>query len=503
MNSKKILAVIAAVCLTAGYVPYDYENPVSAGSTEAYAEEEASTNIVIQCVGDKAPVSITGTTEKPEWYSDNEAIASVTSDGEYGAVITAVGKGKTAVYAVLSKQLIRFDVTVLKETADEKTYVTVGTIKLTNEQSSASSKLDGVDASEAEWKSSDESVAVVDKKGNITAVGAGKCEITAVYKNTVYTINVVSEFDPSKVPEPVEKFIGEMRLTDNEPAKKLSFEVPDGTVIKFSSTDESVAVVDDEGKVTAKGSGQCRIYAEIGNVKNYLVIISTYTGKNTPGNTDLGEVKLTAAEPSQKISLSNLPAGAKVTWKSTDESVATVTQNGVIAAVGKGVCKVIADVDGTEYTLEVTVDINDISELPVTVIKGIGSTMTIQNTTADMKFTTSDANVAVVDEKGVITTKGEGYAVIIAESENFVSYLRLKVEKVGMMGDANLDGRVTIADATAVLQNLGNPDKYGFTDEQVNNSDVDGVLGLTGSDAYTIQLFEAGVISSLPLAPQS
>lgn len=71
-----------------------------------------------------------------------------------------------------------------------------------------------------------------------------------------------------------------------------------------------------------------------------------------------------------------------------------------------------------------------------------------------------------------------------------------------LLGDANDDGAITIADATAVLQSIGNPDKYSLTPQQFANADVCGMGdGLTGLDALTIQLVEIGAIkqSDLPI----
>jgi hypothetical protein len=67
-------------------------------------------------------------------------------------------------------------------------------------------------------------------------------------------------------------------------------------------------------------------------------------------------------------------------------------------------------------------------------------------------------------------------------------------------GDANCDGKVTIADSTAILQSLGNNDKYGLSEQGTVNGDVDGNTGITAADALTIQKYDAKLISSLPLS---
>ena len=68
-------------------------------------------------------------------------------------------------------------------------------------------------------------------------------------------------------------------------------------------------------------------------------------------------------------------------------------------------------------------------------------------------------------------------------------------------GDANLDGNVTIADATAILQYIGNRDKYMLEPDGVLNADVDGNAGVTPNDALVIQKVDAGLykLEDLPL----
>ena len=66
-------------------------------------------------------------------------------------------------------------------------------------------------------------------------------------------------------------------------------------------------------------------------------------------------------------------------------------------------------------------------------------------------------------------------------------------------GDSNCDGLITIADATLILQSIGNPDKYALTEEGKNNADVyDRGDGITGSDALSVQKLECGMLKSLP-----
>ena len=69
--------------------------------------------------------------------------------------------------------------------------------------------------------------------------------------------------------------------------------------------------------------------------------------------------------------------------------------------------------------------------------------------------------------------------------------------EVSLKGDANVDGKVTIADAVAILQSIANKDKYELKPQGKVNGDVDGTAGITANDALTIQKFDAGAITKL------
>ncbi|MDE5854035.1 MAG: hypothetical protein K2H19_03120 [Ruminococcus sp.] len=66
-----------------------------------------------------------------------------------------------------------------------------------------------------------------------------------------------------------------------------------------------------------------------------------------------------------------------------------------------------------------------------------------------------------------------------------------------LKGDANCDGKVTIADATAIVQHLGNQDEYGLSKQGLLNADCDGDPGVTGADSNRIQMLEAGLITEV------
>ena len=69
-----------------------------------------------------------------------------------------------------------------------------------------------------------------------------------------------------------------------------------------------------------------------------------------------------------------------------------------------------------------------------------------------------------------------------------------------LWGDANLDGVVTIADATTILQYIGNKDKYELSRQSKSNADVvDNGDGITPKDALAIQMLDAKLLSETDL----
>ena len=64
-------------------------------------------------------------------------------------------------------------------------------------------------------------------------------------------------------------------------------------------------------------------------------------------------------------------------------------------------------------------------------------------------------------------------------------------------GDANCDGSVTMADAAAVFQTLGNSDKYALSEQGAKNADViDNGKGITAADAIAVQAVSAKLLDS-------
>ncbi|MCM1316377.1 MAG: dockerin type I repeat-containing protein [Prevotella sp.] len=59
-----------------------------------------------------------------------------------------------------------------------------------------------------------------------------------------------------------------------------------------------------------------------------------------------------------------------------------------------------------------------------------------------------------------------------------------------LKGDANEDGKVSVADAVLIMQALSNPDDYKLTEQGALNADYNGDGGVTTADALEIQMID-------------
>lgn len=123
--------------------------------------------------------------------------------------------------------------------------------------------------------------------------------------------------------------------------------------VEWFSSDESVATVSPDGLVTAIGSGRAFVTAGAGN--EFATVIVDVRVADSIAITE----EYVTLEVGEDISLTleTVPAeGVEgMVWSSSDESVATVTQDGAVSSVGKGIAVVRVSADGLSDSCEVYV----------------------------------------------------------------------------------------------------------------------------------------------------
>ena len=246
-----------------------------------------------------------------------------------------------------------------------------------------------------EWTSSDESVATVDETGTVTAVAAGEANVTASVKDADIAasthIKVVVTPTGVVAPESIDL------VTNGENTKDLDAKlVPaDATDVKlaYESSDESVATVDETGKVTAVANGECTI--------------TTYVVADAK-DADASELSAVAVEAADS--------------EETDDSVATMPED--LAAMDSAF-GVVPENLKAETKVTVTTNVEGITLDKTEGVLTVGNTVTVTATVtpdtatnASVTWSSSDEAIATVDSEGKITAVAPGTATITATSDS-------------------------------------------------------------------------------------
>lgn len=383
-----------------------------------------------------------------KWTSDNKKVATVDKDGN----VTAVGAGTATITARLEGKETTCKVTVkvpLESISMSETKKTVNKgdsfdLDITKNPTDTT-----VDA-KAAWSSANAGVATVDQNGMVTAVGAGTTVITANLEGKETTCEIVV-----KVPlESIEMSEKEISLVEDGEAQLNVIYAPTDTTVEknvaWTSSKPDVAVVDQAGKVTAKTVGTATISAEVDGKTTTCKV--TVTKKPVAlESIELSEAKITMVETDKKqltvkYNPSNTTVDRDVAWTTSNNKVAVVAADGTITAKGAGTATITATVAGKNASCVVTVKRKEValesielSETNVTMKAGNKKHLNViynpANTTVEknVKWSTTDADVASVDKNGMVTAKSEGTVTITASVDGKNATCEVNVEKADVI----------------------------------------------------------------------
>lgn len=211
-------------------------------------------------------------------------------------------------------------------------------------------------------------------------------------------------------------------------------------VKSWTSSKKSVATVDKNGKITATSKeGTAVITVTLASKKTAKVTVTVKMIRTTkltkvPKTLSLTTGKKYTLKP--VVTPSN--SQEKVTYKSSNTKIATVSSTGVITA--KKVGKVTITVQSGKQKATVTLTVKKapalkaIKNVPTkkTITKGKTYTLKPQlypsGAIAKITYTSSNKSVATVDSKGKITAKKKGTAVITVKAGKFTAKCKVTVK---------------------------------------------------------------------------
>jgi len=332
-----------------------------------------------------------------------EATYTMTLEDGFGAYVTATFADRTAITA---DQITLSAASCTYNGSDQKATVSIDGLTLDTDYT--------ISYKETEWKDA----------GTYTVTITGIDSYKGTIEKTFEIQQVATEI--TNINLPIELFVGEDR---NIGAVLTPAEA--GSLV-YTSDNETVATVDETGKVTAVGEGTATITVSFAGNTNYAAVSKTVAVTvskiSTQINVDIppADVKFYVGDE-VAIGATLTPADAGIlTITSSDETVAIIRE-GNIVAVGPGTTTITASFAGDDTyaaaeskSYELTIDLNPTSvttNLPSTPFEmWIGDSYALVATTTptglNVTYIPDNSGVVSVDENGVVTALKEGTASI-------------------------------------------------------------------------------------------
>jgi len=390
-----------------------------------------------------------------EWSSTAPEIATVNATGVVTGVstgqatISATGEGKTgsALITVLPSPIATISIQ-----PNGGSVPAGGTILfVATPRDAAGQPLTG---RTLDWRSSNDAVATISSAGLLTAITPGAVTVTVSAPGAgpggstpSATADVTVLIEPVAsavlVPSPASVQVGQnLPLTVNlfnAAGNPLSTA---GRTITFASSNTAVATVNSSGIVTGVAVGNVTITATITTPAQPGTIQAT--AQVAVSNQPVASVVVTPSPATVHVGYSRLfsavarntagqtLAGRTIIWTSSNQSIATVDQSGLVVGVSEGTVQIRATAEGVQGTATVTVDLVGVSSVslsPPAPSVAPGQTTQLTATPRDSAgtglvgpalggrvttWTSLNTAVATVNTAGLVTGVAPGSAIVQA-----------------------------------------------------------------------------------------
>ena len=378
-------------------------------------------------------------------------------------------------------------------------------------------------SSRLEVESEDEALTYDSKTGYLTAPNTPEGSADLVFSNgypegdekrveavthVIWSENPLSDISISNAPQslPVGSSVQlEAAVTPDDYIGRVSWESSDTSVLRVLSN----------GKVVAVGQGEAVITASVGECTSSVTI--TVTGEQ-PGESGLSGVSLDrytltlyAGEEAEQLTATLKPEGteAAIHWTSSNQTAATVSQDGKVTPLSAGVTVVTAAAGDYRASCIVTVQPERVRVTGIrfdepTHTLMMGSTVTLQPiiapddaTVKNLTWVSSDEQTATVSRTGIVTALSVGETTITATTVDggYSAEIKIIVTAAAQLGDVNGDGYIDAADALLCLR--ASVGLITLTPEQEAAADVNHDGLIDAGDAILILRYDARLIPSL------
>ncbi len=205
--------------------------------------------------------------------------------------------------------------------------------------------------------------------------------------------------------------------------------------IEWTSSDETVATVDGFGTIRARRGGVCTITGTCGEVFISVSVVCDFEVPDTVLDMNMEDITMSYEGQTVELAIDyelTAEQEAATVWESSDESVATVDDEGLVTAIADGTAVITASIG--DYTAscivrcvnvtgnkgynssesEYTINYEDVTLTRKGEYFQLKLTSILGNEVPDFTWKSDDTSVATVDSSGVVTAVSNGTAYITA-----------------------------------------------------------------------------------------
>ena len=263
------------------------------------------------------------------------------------------------------------------------------------------------------WTSWNVNTVRVNQDGEVTAIRTGKTTVSARVGLSVKKCTVTVVGSSVKLNKSTATIYSTGTSTKTVQLKATVKGA--SKAVTWTSSDESVATVDDKGKVTSVSAGEAIITAKANDKTASCVV----TVKESSISLNMDTMHLSTKGSGSAITLKPTIIGSSksVKWTTSDKKVATVS-SGKVTRKGTGEATITATANGVSTTCTVNVIKNVISIGSEKELLYVGESKQLKSNAAKkdvVAWTSSNEAVATVDSKGKVSATGAGKATICIE----------------------------------------------------------------------------------------
>ena len=301
---------------------------------------------------------------------------------------------------------------------------------------------------------------------------------------------------------------------------------PYGVEVSYSSSDTSVATIDEKGNITLVAAGSTSIKASSAATDTYAADSDSYAltvlkaGDAITWSANACTVTYGKTDTYQFPTLSN-PGGQSITYSSSNKEVATISEDGTVTIVAEGETTITASAEANSayeagsasYTLTVegTLEKAGLSWSAENYTATLASDENVFPTLSNpnklqVTYSSSDASVATIAEDGTVTLVGEGTTAIVATSEADDTYaagsasytLKVVKQEVSLSWDAASfsvvleEGSSSYPVLTVSPSAIAESITYASSNTGVATIGSDGSISLAASGSTVISATYAG-----------